>query len=75
MIETIDAQEKDALLSAIKIIGSQSVLARKLGIKQQTVFVWTKTGLPPRRVLQVEQLTGGKISRHDLKPSIYPRDE
>jgi len=63
-----------ALVSAIKLAGGQSALARFCGIKQQTIGVWLKTGrVPAARVLQVEKAVG--VSRHDLRPDIYPRFE
>ena len=65
-----------ALLQAIKIAGGQSALARSCGVKQQTIGVWIKTGrVPAARVLQVEKAIAGKISRHDLRPDIYPRSD
>jgi DNA-binding transcriptional regulator YdaS (Cro superfamily) len=70
----ITNSEKQALEDAINIVGGQTALAKKLGVKQQTVFVWLKNGLPVRRVLQVEQATDRKVSRYQLKPSFYPRD-
>jgi DNA-binding transcriptional regulator YdaS (Cro superfamily) len=66
--------EKRALEQAINIVGGQTALAKKLGVRQQTVFVWLKNGLPVRRVLQVEQATNRQISRYQLKPSFYPLD-
>lgn len=70
----INKLEKQALEDAINLVGGQTALAKKLGVKQQTVFVWLKKGLPLKRVLEVENATDHKISRYQLKPLFYPQD-
>lgn len=60
-----------ALRKAIKAAGGLRPLARKLGIKAPSIVQWRS--VPPLRVLEVERIT--KISRHDLRPDLYPRDE
>lgn len=50
--------------------GGQSKLAELLGISAQAVQQWVDSGMvPPRRVLDVERITG--ISRFELRPDIY----
>ena len=68
-----DARIK-ALRDAIDEVGSQSAMARLLGITQASVWGWLNRGtpLPPQHVLKVEAATG--VSKHDLRPDIYPRD-
>lgn len=65
----------EALKEAVRIAGSQSALARTLGVSQHAVWNWLDKGLslPGEHVLQVEAATG--VSRHDLRPDLYPRDE
>ncbi|CAM5279935.1 DNA-binding transcriptional regulator YdaS (Cro superfamily) OS=Sphingobium scionense OX=1404341 GN=GGQ90_002892 PE=4 SV=1 [Sphingobium scionense] len=55
-------------------LGSQSALARLCGVSQQSVSKWVLRNkeLPAEHVLAVEHATG--ISRHDLRPDIYPRE-
>tara|TARA_B100000749_G_scaffold244267_1_gene205956 strand:+ start:535 stop:753 length:219 start_codon:yes stop_codon:yes gene_type:complete len=55
-----------ALIKAIKISGNQSKLARKLGIKQQSISRWFKYGVPASRAHQIENITGGLIKATDL---------
>lgn len=64
-----------ALQRAVSIIGSQPKTATLLGVSQAAVSKWVRLGklLPAGHVLAVEAATG--ISRHDLRPDIYPRDE
>ncbi|MGH9644179.1 MAG: transcriptional regulator [Terriglobales bacterium] len=59
---------------ACEKVGGQTALAKKLGLRSQgSVSRWIATGLvPPRRVLAVEAASG--VSRHELRPDLYPRD-
>lgn len=49
-------------------------MARLVGLKQSSVWAWLKKQkpLPAEHVLTVEAATG--ISRHDLRPDLYPLD-
>ena len=69
-----------ALQAAIDIVGSQAKMSRLLGVTQPTVWRWLNVqgGMTHLNtageniVLKVEAATG--ISRHDLRPDIYPRE-
>jgi DNA-binding transcriptional regulator YdaS (Cro superfamily) len=63
-----------ALEKAIAKIGSQAEFARLCRVSATAVWKWVqeKKALPPKHVLAVESATG--VSRHDLRPDIYPRD-
>lgn len=62
---------KNALQNAVRLAGGQVSLATQLGVKQGHVWFWIKRGFPPaERVLAIEAATG--ISRHELRPDIYP---
>lgn len=65
----------DALEAAIGKLGSQAELARLCGLSPTAVWKWVrgKSPLPAEHVLAVEAATG--ISRHDLRPDIYPRED
>lgn len=61
----------DALSRAIKSAGGVSALAARLvSCSPQAVSQWDK--IPPLRVLEVERATG--ISRHELRPDLYPME-
>lgn len=64
----------EALIKAIEIAGSQSALARVCRVSQTAVWKWVQSSkrLPAEHVLKVEAETG--VSRHCLRPDIYPRD-
>jgi DNA-binding transcriptional regulator YdaS (Cro superfamily) len=61
-----------AIERAVDAAGGQLALAKKLGVSYQAVQKWLRSGVPADRVLAVESATG--VSRHDLRPDIYPRD-
>lgn len=65
---------KQALLDACEAVGGQSALARRLGLRSQgSISNWLARGKPPaERVLEIEAVTG--VSRHDLRPDLYPRE-
>ena len=53
--------------------GGQSVLARELGITPQAVQGWClRNRTPAKWVIRVEQIINGKITRHELRPDLYP---
>ena len=53
---------------------SQSELARSLGVTQGTISHWLngRARIPAERVLGIELATGGKVTRHELRPDLYP---
>ncbi len=67
-------QERKALERAIAIVGSQKRLAQLCGVRQQAVQFWLKLHLPAERVLQVERAANGIVTRHELRPDIYPAE-
>lgn len=63
----------EALTTAIAIAGGTQALARLLGITREAVTQWKKC--PAHQVLAIEKACGGKVSRADLRPDLYPPDE
>lgn len=65
---------KNGLERAIKQAGSQTALAGLLGVRQSHISNWkNRQGrIPAERVLDIERVTG--VSRHDLRPDLYPRE-
>jgi DNA-binding transcriptional regulator YdaS (Cro superfamily) len=58
----------------VEYFGTQRELAKKLGIKQQSVSEWSERGVPAARVPQIVKLTHGEIPAHELRPDIYNLD-
>lgn len=63
------------LALACRSLGGQSAMARLVGKDQSTIHDWLRDRkpLPAEHVLAVEAATA--ISRHDLRPDIYPRED
>ena len=59
-----------ALGRAVIEAGGVAALARAINVTPQAVSQWDK--VPAERVLAVEKATAGKVSRHDLRPDLYP---
>lgn len=62
---------------ACEIIGSQTQVAKVVGVCQQAV---SKVRLSNRRisaewVIPIERATGGRVTRHELRPDLYPASE
>lgn len=73
MTETRSPESNSPIERAVTIAGSQSELARRIGSTQGSVWRWVKgTPVAPESVLAIEAATG--VSRHDLRPDLYPRD-
>lgn len=65
-----------AIQRAAIAVGGQSSLARKLGVKPQAVQRWCSTcTVPANRVLDIERATECAVSRHELRPDLYPIDQ
>ena len=62
------------LQRAIDHFGSQEAFGAFIGRPQQRISDWVRAGrpIPAEYVLRLEAATG--ISRHDLRPDIYPRE-
>lgn len=48
----------------IQYFGSQAAVAKAFGIQQPSVAEWKKRGVPEKRQLEAEQLTGGEVKAH-----------
>lgn len=60
---------EQALIRAVEKAGGASGLGRVLGISSQAISQWRRC--PAERVLAVEAASG--VSRHDLRPDLYPK--
>lgn len=68
--------ETSGLQLALAEAGSQSRLAEICGVTQPTVWGWINKGnarIPAEYVLMIERELG--LSRHDLRPDLYPRED
>lgn len=62
-----------ALENAITAAGGTAALARTINVTPQAISQWER--VPAERVIAVEEATGGKVTRSDLRPDLYPGGE
>lgn len=61
-----------ALDLAIQHVGGVSELARRLGVRHNTVSMWRKRkSVPDDMCVAVEEATGGAITRYQLRPKTF----
>ncbi len=67
----------DAIKRAVEIAGGQTSLAKRIGIPQPYVSQWLYRNkqVGPRFVIPVEKAVDGKVTRHQLRPDIYPEEK
>lgn len=70
----IESDLTTPLAQAVRAVGSQSAFGRLVGKSQASVHELLRDGKPlwAESVLKVEAETG--VSRHDLRPDLYPRE-
>lgn len=68
--------EIDALWAAKKLLGSQQALATVVGVTQPAVHGVLKKSrpVPAEWCLPIEEATDGKITRHQLRPDLWPEE-
>lgn len=61
---------------AVDELGSQAALAKALNVKPQHVWNWLNRDkkVPAEQVLAIEAATSGKVTRHELRPDLYPEE-
>lgn len=64
----------EALKRAAAELGGYSAVARAVGVTPQAVSEKIRRGksASPKWVLALERETGGKVTRHQLRPDLYP---
>jgi DNA-binding transcriptional regulator YdaS (Cro superfamily) len=66
------AAGKAAIKKAVDHIGSQSEVARQLGIWQSAVAKWVRTGkVSAQRAIDLERITEGAVTRAELRPDLW----
>lgn len=65
--------EHKGICQAIEIVGSQSLLAEKIGVSPQFVCQMANgtRPIPATLVLKIEDATNGAVTRHDLRADIF----
>lgn len=61
------------LQRAIQDAGSQAALGEAIGKKQQHIQYWLSVDkVPGEYVIAIEKAVNGKVTRHELRPDLYP---
>lgn len=68
----LSLERQEALIEVIKIVGTGKDVARALGVSRQMVSMWKRFGWHPKWTIELERLTGGRVSRYRLDPEHYP---
>lgn len=63
-----------ALRRAKDILGSEYAVAEVVGVKQPSVNYILNSGkkVPAEWCLAIERATEGQVTRHELRPDLYP---
>jgi DNA-binding transcriptional regulator YdaS (Cro superfamily) len=61
------------LLEAIRLAGGPGKVGGAFGITREAVQQWRRC--PAERVIQLDRLIESQITRHQLRPDLYPADE
>lgn len=62
---------REPIQRAIDAAGGVSALARRIGVSPQVVANWRARGVPPGRVLAIEEASNGVVTRHELRPDVF----
>lgn len=62
----------DLIKRAAGLSGGMSSLARQIGVARSAPYSWDR--IPAGRVLAIEAATGGMVTRHEMRPDLYPGD-
>lgn len=67
----------DALRVAVELLGGPTATAKEIGKSQSSVSEMLSQGkrVPAEWCIPLEKATGGKITRHELRPDLYPLDD
>lgn len=62
----------NALKTAYSLFGgSRARFAAQLGLSGEAVRKWERTRVPAERCVEIERLTGGAVTRRDLRPDLF----
>ena len=62
---TMERAAKDA----VKMLGGARKVAALYDLSVQAVYKWHQ--VPGNRVLEIEQATGGKVTRYEMRPDLF----
>ena len=65
------------LQKAVEHCGGQTALAKAIGVDQGHIWYWLNKSksVPAERCEAIERATAGKVTKHELRPDIFPTAE
>lgn len=57
---------------AAEIVGGVSALCDRLRLTRSALHQWER--VPRGRVLELEEVTGGQVTRQQMRPDLYPAE-
>jgi len=64
--------ESSFIEKAVSLSGSQSELARRIGVRQGTLWKWIRKGIVPAEyAISIESAVKGKVTRYQLRPDVF----
>lgn len=64
----MDAKLKEKIMRK----GSQQMIAKRLGCRQQTISLWLNKGVPDGKVLLFSEALGWAVTPNEIRPDLYP---
>ena len=61
----------DPVKRATQIVGGVGVFCQALGLTRQAIHKWGRD-VPRGRCFEIEDITGGQVTRFDLRPDMFP---
>ncbi|WP_413323302.1 transcriptional regulator [Acidithiobacillus ferriphilus] len=67
----------EAILKTLSMFGSQDAMAKAIGVSQFAVSKWVRGvgAISAESAVLIEHATGGVITREDLRPDIFRKDQ
>lgn len=70
--KAIKVPSRDEMLSILKeAFGDIETAAEKLRVTTNAIYIWHI--VPPKRAIQIEEVTKGRVNRSQLRPDWFPR--
>lgn len=66
------AIKNQPLQDVIDAAGSAAKIAEHLGIRRQAIYQWNE--VPALRVIAIERFINGAVTRHEMRPDLYPEE-
>lgn len=68
---------RHAVTYAVNRVGGQQALGKLIGVSQPSIHCWISGEfiISGEYAIPVEKATDGKVTRHQLRPDLYPEEK